>query len=308
MADGRESSEDTNVLLESALSSAFSVVDVPRVTPNLTPTTTSEEPAAESFAASAERAGEEQWKKDYDTYVERWKAESAVAREKAERTRGEWEAKRLAEREGGGGGSDALSEEEDFPPLVGPPNPHFPRTGYSVSPSPADARDSVSGESSSRQSSFASVVAEEENSPPASQALEQSSRWEEVSSMHSSSLSFPEPSQSASSPDLPSKSERLPEKTNASERVEKIAPPARSKIESPPSVSLSVFDPRLSNRSRAVALLTSFAINLALPFVNGVMLGFGEIFARSLLTKWGWSVPGGAATAVGIGASKSRRR
>lgn len=33
----------------------------------------------------------------------------------------------------------------------------------------------------------------------------------------------------------------------------------------------------------------SCAINLFLPFVNGMMLGFGEIFAHELGFRWGWS-------------------
>ncbi|KLO13468.1 hypothetical protein SCHPADRAFT_940383 [Schizopora paradoxa] len=311
MAD--DSVDERNALLESALSTAFSVIDAPRVTPTLasesssTSSSSSEEPVAEASATSESSTGEEQWKKDYDSYVEGWKAESAVAREKAERTRAEWEAKRQAE----GGGKGVLSEEE-FPPLAGPPNPHFSRTNYPASPSPADARDSVSGEPSghahiSQMSSFASVAAGEANSPPASQALEQSSHWEEVSSMQSS-LSFPEQSKSVSPEPVP-KSTQKPEETKSIERTEKAAPPAPAKTEPPPSASLSVFDSRLSTRSRTIALITSFAINLALPFVNGVMLGFGEIFARTLLARWGWNVPGGAATAVGFGAaSKSKRR
>lgn len=33
----------------------------------------------------------------------------------------------------------------------------------------------------------------------------------------------------------------------------------------------------------------SCAINVFLPFVNGLMLGFGEIFAHELGFRWGWS-------------------
>lgn len=36
-------------------------------------------------------------------------------------------------------------------------------------------------------------------------------------------------------------------------------------------------------------LLTSCAINCILPFINGMMLGFGEIFAHELGFRWGWS-------------------
>ncbi|WFD30875.1 hypothetical protein MSPP1_001899 [Malassezia sp. CBS 17886] len=37
---------------------------------------------------------------------------------------------------------------------------------------------------------------------------------------------------------------------------------------------------------RALLLSASFAINLGLPFINGVMLGFGEIFARAFIAPW----------------------
>lgn len=36
------------------------------------------------------------------------------------------------------------------------------------------------------------------------------------------------------------------------------------------------------------SLLKSAAINLFLPFVNGLMLGFGELFAHEIAWRWGW--------------------
>lgn len=36
-------------------------------------------------------------------------------------------------------------------------------------------------------------------------------------------------------------------------------------------------------------LLRGAAINLLLPFVNGLMLGFGELFANELAFRFGWS-------------------
>jgi hypothetical protein len=52
------------------------------------------------------------------------------------------------------------------------------------------------------------------------------------------------------------------------------------------SVTPSVFDSSLSRRTRLSALLSSLAINMLLPFVNGVMLGFGEIFAKNVILDW----------------------
>jgi len=70
-----------------------------------------------------------------------------------------------------------------------------------------------------------------------------------------------------------------------------------------PSATLAIFDSSLSVRTRTRAFVLALAINFALPFVNGVMLGFGEIFAKNYVVRWfGWRVPGTAvATNVGIG-------
>jgi hypothetical protein len=38
----------------------------------------------------------------------------------------------------------------------------------------------------------------------------------------------------------------------------------------------------------ALTLLRTAAINLVLPFINGLMLGFGELFAHELAFRWGW--------------------
>ncbi|RPB03459.1 TOM13-domain-containing protein [Choiromyces venosus 120613-1] len=35
-------------------------------------------------------------------------------------------------------------------------------------------------------------------------------------------------------------------------------------------------------------LLRTAAINLVLPFINGLMLGFGELFAHEVAFRWGW--------------------
>ncbi|KAF3940787.1 hypothetical protein ABW19_dt0209831 [Dactylella cylindrospora] len=39
----------------------------------------------------------------------------------------------------------------------------------------------------------------------------------------------------------------------------------------------------------AFSLLRSAAINLFLPFINGLMLGFGELFAHEIAFRLGWS-------------------
>lgn len=37
-----------------------------------------------------------------------------------------------------------------------------------------------------------------------------------------------------------------------------------------------------------ISLVRTAAINLILPFINGLMLGFGELFAHELAFRWGW--------------------
>lgn len=70
----------------------------------------------------------------------------------------------------------------------------------------------------------------------------------------------------------------------------------------PGTATLAIFDSQLSTTTRVKALASSLAINLLLPFINGVMLGFGEIFAKNVLVGWlGWKIPGTkVATNVGI--------
>ena len=156
----------------------------------------------------------------------------------------------------------------------------------------------------------------------ATQSLDQSQHWEEVdddpSSMQSSypSLSYPENSDQSSSPKTPPPKSEKPKETEhpkeeGSHRQANKKDVVAEEMKEDPSLSLtlSVFDSGLSSRSRIFALISAFSINVALPFVNGVMLGFGEIFARSLLRHWGWNVPGMplAPTAVGLASTRSRR-
>ena len=69
------------------------------------------------------------------------------------------------------------------------------------------------------------------------------------------------------------------------------------------SATRAAFDPALTSESRTKAIFSSLAINMLLPFVNGIMLGFGEIFAKEFVFRWlGWKVPGTVATNVGVGA------
>lgn len=85
--------------------------------------------------------------------------------------------------------------------------------------------------------------------------------------------------------------------------------PGYNTIEPPRTATLAILDPSLSTWTRLRALFASLAINLLLPFVNGVMLGFGEIFAKEVVIGWfGWKKSGSIAASAGIHTSPQRRR
>jgi hypothetical protein len=66
-----------------------------------------------------------------------------------------------------------------------------------------------------------------------------------------------------------------------------------------PSSNALLSSPRLSSNDSPVVvlyapptlwgLLRGAAINLVLPFVNGLMLGFGELFAHEIAFRLGWA-------------------
>src|SRR6185437_9579083 len=85
----------------------------------------------------------------------------------------------------------------------------------------------------------------------------------------------------------------LPPPSNTQAQSNQVAlTPTLLTLHPPPSSPL---------RTRLITLGTSLTINFLLPFINGIMLGFGEIFARNLVGWLGWSVP--AVGAVGIRAA-----
>lgn len=52
------------------------------------------------------------------------------------------------------------------------------------------------------------------------------------------------------------------------------------------SLTIALFSPGLTWRRRSYLLLASMVINIGLPFINGIALGFGEILARGLIAPW----------------------
>lgn len=97
-----------------------------------------------------------------------------------------------------------------------------------------------------------------------------SQAWEEISGQSSGSGEQVSPPRSSGSDDIvqvPSNPEKAPEAPR---------PPTQ-----PPSLTLTLF-----TNASSLSIPRIFAvigINLVLPFINGVMLGFGEIFAREVV-------------------------
>ncbi|KAJ7274449.1 hypothetical protein B0H12DRAFT_1208099 [Mycena haematopus] len=248
-----------------------------------TPSTSTDESSVSSDPVDSD------YQREHESQVESWRAQSAEARQKAEKERARWEAIRAAEKQeaalrkaalptdsGVGGETDqgwetvrARGETQEVP--------------RPSSPSPADSRDLVAGEPQKHAVPTTAIV-EAPKTQSAQDTGDESHKWEEVSDPLTSSF----PSMS------------FPDRTNT---------PSPHSLPPPPleSATLAIFDSSLSTRTRLTALFSSLAINLLLPFVNGVMLGFGEIFAKNIVLEYfGWRPlprPGAVAASTGLGAT-----
>lgn len=140
-----------------------------------------------------------------------------------------------------------------------------------------------------------------------------SQKWSDVPSDLASSypsMSFPSPSRPTSP--TPSHSHRMHPQP-ATHQPHHTDPQATHNAPSaalvPTSATLAIFDSSLSIQTRLGALMSSLGINLLLPFVNGVMLGFGEIFAKNVVVGWlGWKLPGSGVANVGVRSTAGGRR
>ncbi|KAJ7227118.1 hypothetical protein GGX14DRAFT_418241 [Mycena pura] len=272
--------------LAAALSSAF--VSSPSLRPDPSPQDsidTGDTSTSTTESSVSSDALDSTSEPEYEAHVSAWRMQSAEARQKAEMERARWEAIRAAEKQEAALLKAAIPADSGFG--TGATSEHdWEAVGSSQeaarpSPSPADARDLVTGEHPRH-------VAQEavQTMQKSQDSGNESQKWDEVSSQLTSSfpsLSFPDRT-STPSPHLP--------------------PPPRP-LE---SASLVIFDSSLSTRTRLTALFSSLAINLLLPFVNGVMLGFGEIFAKNIVLEYfGWrplSRPGATAASAGLRATR----
>ncbi|KAG7089769.1 hypothetical protein E1B28_011423 [Marasmius oreades] len=229
---------------------------------------------AQASSESVDPGEVEAWKSEYEEHVQEWRAQNAEARKKAEQERARWEA--IRGQESGEGKRRPSYEESGWQTVSGQQSlvasSNVPRLGP---PSPADVRDLVSGERS-------------RNPPPASTSAtnpERQDTWEELPSELTSSY----PSMS-----FPSEEHSTPPEHNKPSSHQEIHPSF--------TVTGAIFDSSLTTKTRVKALCASLAINILLPFVNGVMLGFGEIFAKNVAFRWlGWNTPGSVASSLGLG-------
>ncbi|KAF7374940.1 hypothetical protein MSAN_00380100 [Mycena sanguinolenta] len=175
--------------------------------------------------------------REYESQVESWRAQSAEARQKAEKERARWEAIRAAEKQEAALRNAALpadsgvsGETDQGWETVGARGgtQEVPRPS---SPSPADVRDLVTGEP---QKHVVPTATAEASKPQSTQDTgdESSHKWEEVSDPLTSSF----PSMS------------FPDRTN----TPSPHPPPPAPVE---SATLAIFDSSLSTRTRLTALV-----------------------------------------------------
>lgn len=243
--------------------------------------------AATDADVDGEPSGPEpDWKPEYEANLARWRAEADVARAKAEATRERLAKEREAEAKPGSDAAEAErraakekeeAEErarrlaaalEDSAPSSASGSRILPSAGENKQLKEAwEHLSTPRGAPGPLASGSQPASAPTTSAPP-------STSWEEVSAP-----SGPQ-SSDTSSDNLPSKrqTEKAFEDTTGMPVVSSANPSSASPSVPQPSLTLSIFTrPGSLTLSRVVAAL---GINLVLPFINGVFLGLGEIFAR----------------------------
>ncbi|VDC07206.1 unnamed protein product [Peniophora sp. CBMAI 1063] len=314
-------------LLQAALSDAFSVGTLPHEpvlpasspsppsdssspsdTPSLNTDTSSTSTRPDVDAEPLTPEALEASKLELESHLAKWKAENAEQREAAENKRASWARIREEESRKGVKSVNEVKEAIAGPPTTGASTSSegwerllaSGRTGRD-SPSPVDGRDLVGGEKGGKRTEEelarilpGSTSNEHKKSPS-------SAPWEDVPSELTSSfpsLSFPEDSNphshQASGSDTHHQHHHAHHDHAHHHHGDKTS-----------SATLTIFDSTLSTRTRVWALVGAVGINLLLPFVNGVMLGFGEIFAKDVVMGWlGW---GKGTSGVGLRTGSRRR-
>ncbi|KAL4064503.1 hypothetical protein V8B97DRAFT_2038528 [Scleroderma yunnanense] len=293
-------------LLQSVLERPFEPTDVP-VEPVEPSKATSQGPILNGNtshtpsepATPPEPVGEDPWKAEFEAQVNEWRAKSSEAREKAERERAKWE--------------EVRKHEEEERRVVGQEPETWESLGSHITTSITAASEILTGSTASLVSTPSGTESAEtpgiekagstshDPAPQltATESVSPSQKWENISSSPGSSfpsISLPDPSTLSSPSPQPNP---LPPSYPAAD-PSKTSDGAKNP-QAPPSTIPSITNSAISRRTRLSLVLSSLAINLLLPFVNGVMLGFGEIFAKNVLVGWfGWKLRSGN-TAANVG-------
>ncbi|KAK7690846.1 hypothetical protein QCA50_005948 [Cerrena zonata] len=288
-------------LLQAALDNAFGPSSLPAL-PVVDPTPPQAVPKPSTGGPSSD-SSEENWKTELEALEASWKEVSAKERAHAEVSRKKWEeirAKEAKERKERG----EPEEEEIVSPL------DWIDAGGLVTSEGQTGKTKAELEAILPGSSRLSQPEPSSHDRDASEAeSSKHEKWEELSSDVTSSypsMSFP------SDPHSPSSQHQAQLHPSHSEPHHHHLHQHGHHAHEESSPTFAIFDSRLSRKTRALALFSSLAINLLLPFVNGVMLGFGEIFARNVVGSWfGWKTParpGSVAAGVGLGRGREKRQ
>ncbi|KIM39780.1 hypothetical protein M413DRAFT_183269 [Hebeloma cylindrosporum] len=298
---------DSVDILEAALDQAFIPPPRPDPVPQEAFSDEEQKVAAEEVSViqrelvledTTSAASDDSWKIEYEAQVQSWRAQSAEAREKAEKERLKWESIRAIEREEIARRKALGIPDEPAPSITQPPveenwqsaSVHTSTSGLAAATSQSahlELDSDLLSPSSTRPGPPTGLP--HTHSRPDT-VTDESQKWEDVPSITSSfpSMSFPDHIE-----------------TPPSSR------PQPTPQQAPTSATLAIFDDSLSTRTRLLALVSSLAVNLLIPFVNGVMLGFGEIVAKDVIMGWlGWkpSGPGSSVTNVGLRGSAREHR
>lgn len=263
---------------------------MPAVAPRSEPEPT-EEPTPESETTETEATDAapevEDWRPTYEHHLAEWRAEADIARERAAATRAKYEAEAAAKakeeaeaKKAASKKSDAEEKERKEKLAAALAEPPAPATV------PAHKRAAVEQRAAKIREAWELVKDKKEApSAPSSQG-----QWEEVSAPHSSVEDISASPLSSASDEKREKEEKVEKKEvhgkdlTVPAGITPVEAPAASSSAAPapadatPSLTLSLFTaPKSLTLPRVIAAL---GINLILPFINGVFLGFGEITAR----------------------------
>lgn len=236
--------------------------------------------------AEAEEGGDgPDWKPEYEANLARWRAEADVARANAEATRERIAAERAAEAKPGADAEAAKKKQQKekeeaeerarrlAAALEDSSVPSSASGSRIIQPAGENKKLKEAWEHVSTPRGAPGPLASGAASAPTTSAPPSTS-WEEVSAP-----SAPQ-SSDTSSDNLPSKrtTEKAFEDTTGMPVVSSASATSTNPSVPQPSLTLSIFTrPGSLTVSRVMAAL---GINLVLPFINGVFLGLGEIFAR----------------------------